>query len=204
MGEAGEVGEFLSGGAGVDGSRGDGDCFRDAIEGDFSDSGESGGGIGENNGARGSGLSAENAGDDGGGFGRRTDFQLLGLDFREIEVCGSPMEFAEGEITFDDEGQRFAPEGDFIELAGTADDDGARAAEISEGLGEESGGFMAADAEELVFGGGGVCQRSDEIEDCAEAELFADGGDVFHRGMKEGGEAEAEAELIDAGTDLFG
>ena len=74
-------------------------------------------------------------------------------------------------------------ERDFVELVGAVDNHAALYAEADKNLSKRLNEVRVVNAEKLHFRRGGVGERSENIENCAEAELAADCADILHRGV---------------------
>ena len=59
-------------------------------------------------------------------------------------------------------------------------------------------------ADQLKLGPGGIGERPQQIEDRAKAELLANRRGVFHRPVQQRGEAETDADFVDAAANLLG
>ena len=62
---------------------------------------------------------------------------------------------------------------------------------------------LAVDAEQLAANAGGIGQRSDEVEECAQAKLAARPDGMTHRTVVRRCEHEAEADVVDGSRDLL-
>ncbi len=82
--------------------------------------------------------------------------------------------------------------------------EGAAKAKVGKHAGEDLRERGMEDAEKLGRSAGGVCQRAQDVEDRADADLAADRGDVLHRGVKRLSEEKAHADLIDHLSDARG
>ena len=71
-------------------------------------------------------------------------------------------------------------------------------------MGHLLGGSSRGHAQKLIIRPGGVCQRSQQIEQRAKPQNLANRHRVLHRSMTERGEAKPDAQLIHATADLFG
>src|SRR5436305_1743556 len=119
----------------------------------------------------------------------------------EAEVCGLPDEFSRSAVrNFGD--MRRAGEGDVAEAVFAGDYQRPLRTELGHCAGQERSQLRAASAENLVTRAGRIRERAENVEDRANAELLANGGDMLHRWMSERREAEANAKLVEAGFDL--
>ena len=96
---------------------------------------------------------------------------------------------------------RRAGERDLVQAVAAVDDDAPLGAQHEQGFGEQHPQLGPADAQQLPRRAGRVDERAEEVEDRRHAELRADRGDVPHGFVQQRGEAEADAQLVEAALD---
>ena len=87
-------------------------------------------------------------------------------------------------------------EGNFVELVLSVNDHAALDAKAHEHARERLDKVLVVHAEQLHFRRTGVRQRPQDVEHRAEAQLLADGADVFHRAVVFLRKEEAHADLF--------
>ena len=121
----------------------------------------------------------------------------MSLHDSEAKVRGGPLErFVL--VSANEPHHRRSREAHFIQTIAATDQYGLPRAEFGNCPGERVEELRLADAEELVRGVGGVRERAEQVEDRADAELLAKGRDVGHAAMEVRGEAEREADAVEA------
>ena len=94
-----------------------------------------------------------------------------------------------------------AAEGDFVQAVRPVYDQSTMDAQQQQRLGQQRLQFRPPHAEQLEGGRGRIHQRAKDVEDRGRAESLADRRHVLHRGVQQRGEAEADAQVGQAGLD---
>jgi hypothetical protein len=206
VGEGDEGLEFFAGGAGINGLGGEADAVNEI--GGASGGDESGGSIGEDDVA----MSAVFAIEERAAEDFVNDFSVvLGVAATnrfarraaESEILGDDRVAANSAVAeFGDVG--LAGDGNFVHAVRAVDDEGAADAEFAKRESERLGEFRGGDADELRGGPGGIRERTEEIENRADAEIAARVDGVFHGRVHGGSEKEADADFFDGAADAFG
>lgn len=169
---------------------------------------ESGGSVGENDiAARAvfvmAGRAAENFVDDFGVGFRVATCQGFERRARKAEIFGRERVIADGAIA--QLGNRgFSRKRNFIEAVGAVNDESAADAEFAESAGEEFHVTFIEDADDLRGRAGGIRERTEKIEDGADAEFAAGIHGVARRGVKRGREKKGDADFVERARDGFG
>ena len=179
-----------------------GECRGVRRGGGGSSGNESCGGVGDDHISRGSRGVGEHFADCGGAVCGGDGAEFFDGAFGKTKVGSIPMLFADF-VTADFEDQRGSPEGDFVELICTADDKAEVGAESGECLCEELCAGVTGGADDLMLSTGGVCERSQEVEECGEAKLAADRCSVPHGTVGQRCEAEGESDFVKTGACLL-
>lgn len=206
MSEADEGIQFFAGGAGVDGFSGETDAIAKISGAACGD--ESGGGVGENDFAVRAVFAikkraAENFVDDFGVVfcvtasvgvcGRAMETEIFGRKF--VRANGAAAQF--GDV-------RFGAERNFVKAVGAVHDEGALDSELRESAREKFGVMRRRDADNLRGGSGGIGERTEKIENGANAESAARGNRMLHRRMNRGREKKTDADLFDGLANALG
>ena len=96
-----------------------------------------------------------------------------------------------------------AGERDFIEPVAAVDDDGPLRAEHEQRPSEQHAKLRPPDTQKLPRCARGVDQRANNIKDRRHTELLSNGANVPHGVVQQRGEAEADAQLVEAAFDDF-
>lgn len=198
-----ELAELFEGGggeAGVDGLGGAGDAFLEVAGESGGD--EDGGRVEQDDLAAGSGDAGEDVVEEGAVGGDVAAGELVECGAGEAGHFGGDaggFELGLAGVVFEDAGDDgFAGGGELVDAVGAVNDEGAASAEGEQGAADEEDAAGGEDADDLDAGLSGVGERSDEIEDGAEAEGAAEGAEGFHGGVVEGREEEDESGFAEA------
>ena len=94
--------------------------------------------------------------------------------------------------------------GAFCRAGFAVDCEGVAGVEEGHGFGDFRDEMSGVDADDLGGGSGRIGERTDEMEDSADAEGSADGHDGFHCWMERGRVEEGEAVAAESGGAFFG
>jgi len=124
------------------------------------------------------------------------DGAQLKAEFARIEFVFADLAILE----FGDPGG--VGQGDFIHAVATHHDHGVFAAHLFEHADHDADEVFVENADQLVLGFGWIGQWPEDVENRAHAHFLAHGRDMLHRAVVVGREHEADAQLVDAFTDL--